>query len=327
MKTSIINGIRTTITFIAIFLILIVEGCMNWVNLEFKWENLLKIELYIITGLNSLLMVSVKIIAYNYLLPLIKDKNRNLKKEVIKNTKLNEFKDINFYPWCENEYNTHSKIEAWKISISKKLSKLNRKAKDSEIAEYYKIKKSLNNLKENEQELNIEPNFNEYGKKRELLEFQLTNEYIEDNIEYLNVKYYNINPYDFDIPVSNDKVNKNKIISHENRAIAFSLALSCIIMLGLNMLKQLLDPTPNSTAFIATIINLGIDLIFMTFQCFSAFLDANKIVKKEILVAYTNRNRILIEYIYFKNSDNVIEVKNRINKIEEDSIKESYEGA
>ena len=94
-----------------------------------------------------------------------------------------------------------------------------------------------------------------------------------------------------------------------------------------NMLKQLLDPTPNSTAFIATIINLGIDLIFMTFQCFSAFLDANKIVKKEILVAYTNRNRILIEYIYFKNSDNVIEVKNRINKIEEDSIKESYEGA
>lgn len=327
MKTSIISGIRTTITFVAIFLILIVEGCMNWVELKFMWSNLLKLELYIITGLHSLLMVSVKIITFNYLLPLIKEKNRTLKKETIKNLKLNEFKDINFYDWGENVYNAKSKKEAWKILISKKLRKLNAKAKDNEIAEYYKIKKNINAIRENEQELIIEPNLNEYGKKRELLEFQLTDEYIEENLEYLNVKYYSINPYDFDIPVSNDKINKNKIISHENRAIAFSLILSCVIMLGLNMVKQLLDPTPNSMAFITSVINLGIDLIFMTYQCFSAFLDANKIVRKEILVAYTNRNRILIEYIYYKNSDNVIEVKNRINKIEEDSIKESYEGA
>lgn len=326
MNNSFINGFKTAITFIALFLIFLVEGCMNWVEVGFLWDNLLQPQLYILTGLNATLMIAIKIIVFNWLLPLIKEKNKTLKKEQIKNSKLSEFKDLKFYGWIESNYNINSKKEAWRIKISKKLRKLNKWAKDKEVAEYYKIKREAYILSDDEQNLKFEPVLNKYGQKRERLELQITEEYINDNIEFLNVNYHHINPYDFDIPVTNDRINKNKITSHETRAIALSLVLSCIVMLVLNMIKQLLDPNPNNAAFIATIINLGLDLLFMAWQCFSAFLDANKIVKKELIVAYANRNRILIEYIYFKNANNIDEVKSRVNTIEADARKEA-EGA
>ena len=62
-------------------------------------------------------------------------------------------------------------------------------------------------------------------------------------------------------------------------------------------------------------------MALMSLQFIWGWNDSINIVNNEVLVPYTNRNRYLINYLYWNNADKIDSVKNNIAQI--DSMVES----
>lgn len=283
--------VKNIITTILLILILIVEGCFNFITLEFNFSILYKIQFWIKIVFKMTLLLLVRMLALNIFKPKARENNKELQVEKNKNEKLVKLKEADFPYWIENVKNIDIKKEAWKNKINKKLLKLERKASDDDRHLFYD-----NTIPEEEKIKN-----KYYRLKMRFLSL-LTNDFIDSNINTLQVKFQRLDAAIFDLPVNLEhEDNKYQISSKTKSATVISLAVASVGLLVMNILISGLAFDANDAILLATIISLSIDLVFLSYQFLMGIFDSYRIINTQELLPYVNRNRILKEYFYYKN--------------------------
>jgi hypothetical protein len=303
-KDSLLKNLLSSLIIFAIFFI---EGCFNFLTLKFSFEKTAEVTFWIAIGTRCALMVLVKSLAMLIFLDIARKKNNNLLAERTKNEKLMKLKDSDFSSYIETVKNPQIKIEAWKLKINKKLIRLERFSKHKNRALYYKSK-----LDET-----LDVSKNKYCIKRKRLEHMLSEEYIQQNAQCLDVKCKQIDAAGFNVPV-NIKCSDDKyqIFAKTKSAILGSLFIASSWLFIMQIIKEAMSFDWSESIPLAVIIGLLLDLVFLVYQFFMGIIDSFKLIDEQEVFPYSNRNRILEEYFYYKNPDKKDKIEQLFSKLE-----------
>lgn len=305
------NLIRNAISFFIVILVLVVEGCWNFINLKWNFRRLLDGTFWVDISVHMLLLMLIRTMALNIFQNIAREKNNDLFEAKEKNKSLMKLKENDFSDWVVNNKNKEIKVQFWKKFVNKKLSRLEKKAKEKDRILFNSKNDSDKILKEQ----------NKYCcKKRELIN-KLDDSWIEENVDTLPIKKYpKIDPSVFNLPVSSYEKENNiyQINSKIKSAIAYTFMTSgCILLISKIFQNSLERFLLNEMVILNVIIDLLIDTIFITWQFVNGIMDAFRIIRNEELVPYINRNRILEEYIYYKEPGSETKVKKMLDLIEQ----------
>lgn len=308
-KTTIL---KNTFSVLLLILILVVEGCFNFLTFEFKFDKLVNLGFWTNIATKVVLLVLVKMWVMSIFIDIARNKNIDLKFQKQVNEKLLETKDDKFPQWVENVENREIKIEFYKRRINKKLAKLEHKAKPRDRALYFS---------ENEEVKAT----NKYCKKRKELEYLLSDEYIENNYQWLDIKVYpQIDSAIFDCPITNSDITKKYQLSSKTKTAIFATLLSaCFITLFLQMIWNSVELSGSKIQLLVILTSLLMDFIFIVCQALTGISSAFSIVEQQEILPYVNRNRILEKYMYYKNPDKLKETRDWINQVKRECKNDS----
>lgn len=294
-----------------IFAILFIEGCFNFVELEFDFNRIATTVFWGKLTIRLTLLLLVKYLAIRIFIPIIRDKLKELKFHIAINIKLLKLKAEDFPYYIYKVRNPEIKIEAWKEYVSRKLAKLERKAKQSS-RELWASDSSIS-IKKTNKYCRLHFKYDEW----------LTQSWIEKNIQTLPItKYDKLDAAVFDVPViAGDIQNKYKVTANNAAAIAISLSSSSILLVLSQMFLNLFEYGNSNVSVLSVILTLAMDLLFIGWQFLMGINDANRIVNQEELFTYINRNRILKEYLYWKEPDRKDSLTILLDELEKSSLK------
>ena len=300
-KTTIL---KNTFSILLLILILVVEGCFNFLTFEFKIERLLSLGFWTNVATKVVLLVLVRMWVMSIFIDIARNKNLDLKFQRNVNERLLETKDDKFPRWVENVENRDIKIEFYKRKINKKLAKLEHHASSRDRMLYFS---------ENEEVKKT----NKYCQKRKELEYILTDEYIEKNFEWLDIKIYpQIDSAIFDCPVTNNNIAKKYQLSSKTKnAILGTLLSACFLTLVTQTIWNSIELNGNKADLLVIMASLIMDFIFIGWQGLTGIGNAFSIVEQQEILPYVNRNRILEKYMYYKNPDKLKETREWINQV------------
>lgn len=296
--------LKNTFSTILLILILVVEGCFNFLTFEFKTDRLLSLGFWTNVATKVVLLVLVKMWVMSIFIDIARRKNLDLDFVKKFNDKLMETKDNNFPKWVENVENVEITIEFYKRKYSTKIAKLERKAKMKDRMLYF-----------NNDE--VARQHNKYCRKRAELEYLISDEYINNNIAWLDVKGQpRIDSAVFDCPIGNDNIAKKYQLSARTKTAIFTTLLSaCFITLITQTIWNSIELSNSQASALVIIAGLIMDCIFIGWQGLTGMSSAFTIVETQEILPYVNRNRILEKYLYYKNPDNIKEVKEAVNQM------------
>lgn len=303
-KTTIL---KNTFSILLLLLILIVEGCFNFLTFEFKIERLASLGFWTNVGFKVVLLLLVKMWVMSIFMDVARKKNTDL----IFNKKVNEHllksKDDKFAKWIENVENREIKIEFYKRKITKLIAKLEHNAKPQDRMLYFN----------DDEELKKD---NEYCIKRAELEYLISDEYIEKNYQWLDIKKYpQLDSAVFDCPIGNENISKKYQLSAKTKSAIFSsLLVASLSFLLIQTVWNSIEMFRNDMDWLIIVSGLLMDFIFIIWQGLTGISTAFSIVEQQEVLPYVNRNRILEKYIYYKNPDDEKAVRECINKIKEE---------
>lgn len=284
-RESIIKNIFAYTLFILVFA---VEGCFNFAESSFEIKRLLDISLWSRIALKVILLVLIRLGANLMFLDNARAKNIDLFNAKTINERYMKLKSNDFPKYITTVENVEIKVAAWKRKISKKLAKLENKAKISDKTLYYKE--------------GIDSNYNKYCIKRRELEKLLSDEWIESNYHLIAVKCVQINPAVFDLPIGVDNSNKQyQLTSKTKSSIFVGILLSSIMMImGQTLVNATVFNYKDVTA-LEIFIGLMTDFVFIITQFFTGLFGAYSTIRNHEVLPYVNRNRILRKYLFWKN--------------------------
>jgi hypothetical protein len=239
------------------------------------------------------------------------DVARNKNKDLDFNKKLNEklmqTKDDKFPKWVENVENKEIKIEFYKKKINKMIAKLEHEATPQDRMLYFN----------DDEELKLH---SEYCVERAELEYLLTDEYIEKNYHWLDIKKYpQIDSAVFDCPIGNDNISKKYQLSAKTKTAIFTSLLSAsIITIILQTVWNSIEMFKNDLDLLIIFSGLLMDFIFIVWQGLTGISSAFTIVEQQEVLPYVNRNRILEKYLYYKNPNDEKTVRDCINTMKDE---------
>lgn len=284
-KESIIKNLFAYTLFVLVFA---VEGCFNFADSSFEVDRLLEISLWSRIALKVILLVLIRLGANLMFLDIARIKNIDLSNAKVINERFMKLKSNDFPKYITTVKNREIKIEAWKRKISKKLAKLENKAKTSDKALYYKN--------------DLNRDYNRYCIKRKELEKLLTDEWISSNYHLIAVKCVQLNPAIFDLPIGLDKNDRQYQLTSKTKTSIFMGILSSSIMmvLGQTLINATVFSYKDVTA-LEIFIGLMTDFVFIITQFFTGMFGAYSTIRNNEVLPYVNRNRILREYLFWKN--------------------------
>lgn len=300
-KTTIL---KNTFSILLLILILVVEGCFNFLTFEFKFDKLANLGFWTNVATKVLLLVLVKVWVMSIFIDIARRKNLDLSFVKNYNERLMETKDNNFSKWVENVENVEIKIEFYKRKINKKIAKLEHKAKPQDRMLYYNDNEEA---KKN----------NDYCIKRAELEYLLSDEYINNNLAWLDIKKYPlIDSAVFDCPINNDNIAKKYQLNAKTKTAIFTTLLSaCVLTLITQTIWNSIELNNNELDALVLMAGLIMDAIFIGWQGLTGISSAFNIIQQQEILPYVNRNRILEKYLYYKNPDNIKEVREAVNQM------------
>lgn len=300
-KTTIL---KNTFSILLLLLILIVEGCFNFLTFEFKIERLASLGFWTNVGFKVVLLLLVKMWVMSIFMDVARNKNLDLSFHKKVNERLKEIKDDKFAKWVENVENREIKIEFYKRKMNQKIAKLEKKAKPQDRMLYFNDDEELKKG-------------NEYCIKRAELEYLISDEYIKKNYYWLDVKNYpQIDSAIFDCPVINDNIERKYQLSAKTKNAIFTTLLSaCFITLIIQIVWNSIELRGNSENALVIIASLLMDVIFIGWQALTGISSAFSIVEQQEIIPYVNRNRILEKYLYYKNPEMLKETREWINQM------------
>lgn len=303
------NILKNVFSILLLILILIVEGCFNFVTFEFNIEKLANLGFWTNVAFKVVLLVLVKMWVMSIFMDVARNKNKDLDFNKKLNEKLMQTKDDKFPKWVENVENKEIKIEFYKKKINKMIAKLEHEATPQDRMLYFN----------DDEELKLH---SEYCVERAELEYLLTDEYIEKNYHWLDInKYPQIDSAVFDCPIGNDNISKKYQLSAKTKTAIFTSLLSAsIITIILQTVWNSIEMFKNDLDLLIIFSGLLMDFIFIVWQGLTGISSAFTIVEQQEVLPYVNRNRILEKYLYYKNPNDEKTVRDCIN-VMKDEIK------
>ncbi|MCM1130079.1 MAG: hypothetical protein NC310_00250 [Roseburia sp.] len=286
--------LKNLLAYVIVFLVLMIEGCFNFVELRFHIEYFVNLEFWISIVFRVFLLVAIRTAAMLIFLDIARAKNMDLKNAKDLNDKYMKLKGDDFSEYIDTVKNPKIKIKAWKEQIHRKLAKLEKRAKPEDRALYFK----------NGDEYSIQKEENDYCRQRKLLEEQISDNFIEDNLETLIIKkkFPQIDSAVFNLPVGNENWNKRyQITAKTKNAVASSIALAAVVSLVTQTIRQAIEASPTDVYMLNVLIGIIMDLIFIVVQFWSGIFSAFSKIRTEEVAPYVNRNAILKEYLFWKN--------------------------
>lgn len=293
-KIDVSSLLKNLLAYVIIVFVLIIEGCFNFVELGFDVNLFKKLAFWFSILFRVFLLVLVRSAALLIFLDVARAKNMDLRKAKEINEKYMKLKGDDFPKYIEMVKNPEIKTKVWKEQINKKLAKLEKKAKQEDRSLYYKKGDEYDLQKEN----------NAYCQKRKFLEEQLSNEYIEKNLDTLVItkKYPKLDPALFNLPVGTENINgQYQIIAKTKNAVFASIAMSAALAMVSQSIVRALTFYPTDVYMLGVFISIFMDLIFIVVQFWSGIISAFSKIRKEEVTPYINRNEILKEYLHWKN--------------------------
>ena len=301
------NILKNVFSILLLILILIVEGCFNFVTFEFNVEKLANLGFWTNVAFKVVLLVLVKMWVMSIFMDVARNKNKDLDFNKKLNEKLMQTKDDKFPKWVENVENKEIKIEFYKKKINKMIAKLEHEATPQDRMLYFN----------DDEELKLH---SEYCVERAELEYLLTDEYIEKNYHWLDIKKYpQIDSAVFDCPISNDNISKKYQLSAKTKKAIFTSLLSAsIITIVLHTVWNSIEMFKNDLDLLIIFSGLLMDFIFIVWQGLTGISSAFTIVEQQEVLPYVNRNRILEKYLYYKNPNDEKTVRECINTMKDE---------
>lgn len=301
------NILKNVFSILLLILILIVEGCFNFVTFEFNVEKLANLGFWTNVAFKVVLLVLVKMWVMSIFMDVARNKNKDLDFNKKLNEKLMQTKDDKFPKWVENVENKEIKIEFYKKKINKMIAKLEHEATPQDRMLYFN----------DDEELKLH---NEYCVERAELEYLLTDEYIEKNYHWLDIKKYpQIDSAVFDCPIGNDNISKKYQLSAKTKTAIFTSLLSAsIITIILQTVWNSIEMFKNDLDLLIIFSGLLMDFIFIVWQGLTGISSAFTIVEQQEVLPYVNRNRILEKYLYYKNPNDEKTVRDCINTMKDE---------
>ena len=301
------NILKNVFSILLLILILIVEGCFNFVTFEFNVEKLANLGFWTNVAFKVVLLVLVKMWVMSIFMDVARNKNKDLDFNKKLNEKLMQTKDDKFPKWVENVENKEIKIEFYKKKINKMIAKLEHEATPQDRMLYFN----------DDEELKLH---SEYCVERAELEYLLTDEYIEKNYHWLDIKKYpQIDSAVFDCPIGNDNISKKYQLSAKTKTAIFTSLLSAsIITIILQTVWNSIEMFKNDLDLLIIFSGLLMDFIFIVWQGLTGISSAFTIVEQQEVLSYVNRNRILEKYLYYKNPNDEKTVRDCINAMKDE---------
>lgn len=301
------NILKNVFSILLLILILIVEGCFNFVTFEFNIEKLANLGFWTNVAFKVVLLVLVKMWVMSIFMDVARNKNKDLDFNKKLNEKLMQTKDDKFPKWVENVENKEIKIEFYKKKINKMIAKLEHEATPQDRMLYFN----------DDEELKLH---SEYCVERAELEYLLTDEYIEKNYHWLDInKYPQIDSAVFDCPIGNDNISKKYQLSAKTKTAIFTSLLSAsIITIILQTVWNSIEMFKNDLDLLIIFSGLLMDFIFIVWQGLTGISSAFTIVEQQEVLSYVNRNRILEKYLYYKNPNDEKTVRDCINTMKDE---------
>lgn len=301
------NILKNVFSILLLLLILIVEGCFNFVTFEFNVEKLANLGFWTNVAFKVVLLVLVKMWVMSIFMDVARNKNKDLDFNKKLNEKLMQTKDDKFPKWVENVENKEIKIEFYKKKINKMIAKLEHEATPQDRMLYFN----------DDEELKLH---SEYCVERAELEYLLTDEYIEKNYHWLDIKKYpQIDSAVFDCPIGNDNISKKYQLSAKTKTAIFTSLLSAsIITIVLHTVWNSIEMFKNDLDLLIIFSGLLMDFIFIVWQGLTGISSAFTIVEQQEVLPYVNRNRILEKYLYYKNPNDEKTVRECINAMKDE---------
>jgi hypothetical protein len=301
------NILKNVFSILLLILILIVEGCFNFITFEFNVEKLANLGFWTNVAFKVVLLVLVKMWVMSIFMDVARNKNKDLDFNKKLNEKLMQTKDDKFPKWVENVENKEIKIEFYKKKINKMIAKLEHEATPQDRMLYFN----------DDEELKLH---SEYCVERAELEYLLTDEYIEKNYHWLDIKKYpQIDSAVFDCPIGNDNISKKYQLSAKTKTAIFTSLLSAsIITIILQTVWNSIEMFKNDLDLLIIFSGLLMDFIFIVWQGLTGISSAFTIVEQQEVLPYVNRNRILEKYLYYKNPNDEKTVRECINAMKDE---------
>lgn len=299
--------LKNALSIMLLILILIVEGCFEFLDFTFSFDKLTQVGFWSNIAFKVLLLILVKMWVLSIFIDVARKKNVELDFQKKFNNSLMETKDNNFPKWVENVENKAIKIEFYKRKMNNKLIKLEQKAPARDRMLFFSDREDLKAT-------------NEYCIKRKEIEWLMSDEYIENNYQWLDIKEYpQIDSAIFDCPIGNENVAKKYQLSAKTKtAIITSLLSACIVLIFFQTFWNSLVLSKNELSFLVIISSLLMDFIFIIWQGLTGISSAFNIIDTQEVLPYVNRNRILEKYLYFKNPNDEKVVRDCINNIKKE---------
>ena len=310
IKTHKETILKNFIAGIILVSLLFVEGCFNVVDLKFEPERALTLSFWVRIGTRLTLLFLIKTLALDIFIPYFRKNNDELSRVKVINKRFMQLKEKDFPIFIDDVKNVELRINAWKEKINKKLAKLEHHTKNKDRVIFYKGSEP-------------EKEINKYCQKRAELEYLLSDEYIEANKYCLNVNCPRVIAAVFDTPVEYaDLGSLYQISSKIKLSVIASLTVSSFWLVAIQIIREASVLSKNNVPLLIIILGIVLDLVFMFCQFFSGIMDSAKIIDKQEVCPYTNRNRILKEYIYWKEPNKESKITQMLDFIENQDIKE-----
>lgn len=298
---------KQALNFVLVFVVFVISGCFDFVKFAFEFELLGELRFWGESFGKTIEAICMFNIGINLLWESEIKKNNVLNENIQKYNELLTRKQLDFEYYVTKVFNPEEKKKAYKSFINRKIYFLNKFAKPKDKLLY------SSEMPEKQQEKLK----NKYCIKRKELEELKSDEYIDKNIESLNVKYKEVDPAVFELEIDGSisekgvktkgNVTLGKVKASSNVAMGTLAVAIFTTMIGVSAdQEEFIDDMVKTWHYIWQIMR---DVVILLWQLLRGMLRTRKIVSSELTDAFAGRIIVLSKYLEWRLTNNVPDTK------------------
>lgn len=299
----------TVIQVVGMLFLCLIGGCFDFLNLEFTLEKIKTAEYW--QGVMQQMVLYSCAIGLGYIGKLEREELNNeeysnglsLYKDLLKSKK------ESFIRYIEEVFNPDTKRQYIKLRANKRLHRLDKYSKDEWKLYYRNAIKSGNVLEYQYPNSKIK----KYCVKRFQLEELASDAYINENIDYISIKYPRINPNCFteNIRLGDNNASRYKVENTTGRDVPLAMGrkllttlLAAIIIGSIAYDPSLDELLQQAHGWIAILIKYTIRVVMTVWSFFQGNWAGKEMFYNNFILVVNNRIAILKTYINWRHENN-----------------------
>ena len=306
---------RTVTNVILTIVVLAVFGCFDFVTMEWDWMRIFTYAFWTKVSSKTIAAICCFNIGINFNWESAISVFYELKESIATYSALIKDKDDEHFEYYVNQiYNMNSKRKAWINKINRAIYRLDLFSRNKDKLLYTsKIPASAENYEEKCKELEYRKSHNRYCIKRKELEELKSEQYINDNLDSLSVRYSKVNPSAFEMDINGKITDEdNKVTGNVNAGrakatgnvvwgVVLITAVTSAIVISINQ-QQFVN---QMQAFWYYLMSTTVDIGIVAWNLFRGTMACKSIIEDQLHRPYVNRNKVLKAFITWKVNNNI----------------------